>query len=71
MLVYGLPASLKKRQFKKWWDAFASSRDVIFRPDDPGPGLLQYQSILHYLALARRENISPLEASTFDIEWNG
>lgn len=71
MLVYGLPAALKKRQFKKWWDAFTSSRDVIFRDDDPLPALLQFRSIFYYLQLARRENISPLEASTFDIEWNG
>jgi len=71
MLVYGLPASVKKSQLKKWWDAFASSRDVIFRRDDPLPALLQFRSILYYLKLARRERISPLEASTFDIEWNG
>ncbi len=71
MLVYGLPASLKKRQLKKWWDAFTSSRDVIFRRDDPLPALLQFRSIFHYLLLAKREKISTLEASTFDIEWNG
>ncbi len=71
MLVYGLPAALKKRQFKKWFAAFSSSRDVIFRRDDLLPALLQFRSILFYLKLARRENISPLEASTFDIEWNG
>lgn len=71
MLVYGLPAALKKRQFKKWRDVFVSSRDVIFRKDDPLPALLQFRSIFHYLQLARIEKISPLEASTFDIEWNG
>ena len=71
MLVYGLSASLKKCQLKKWWYAFASSRDVIFRRDDPLPAFLQFRSIFYYLQLARRENISPLEASTFDIEWNG
>lgn len=71
MLVYGLPTALKKRQLKKWFAAFASSRDVIFRLDDPLPALLQFRSIFHYLQLARREKISPLEASTFDIEWNG
>ena len=71
MLVYGLPASLKKRQLKKWQRAFTSSRDVIFRRDDPLPAALQFRSILLYLQLARREKISPLEASTIDIEWNG
>ena len=71
MLVYGFPASLKKRQLKKWLAAFTSSRDVIFRRDDPLPALLQFRSIFHYIKLARREKTSPLEASTFDIEWNG
>lgn len=71
MLFYGLPAALKKHQLKKWWRAFTSSRDVIFRRDDPLPALLQFRSIFYYLQFARRERISPLEASTFDIEWNG
>jgi predicted ATP-grasp superfamily ATP-dependent carboligase len=71
MLFYGLPTALKKHRVKKWWTAFRSSRDVIFRGDDPLPALLQFRSIFHYLQLARRENISLLEASTFDIEWNG
>jgi hypothetical protein len=66
-----LPTALKKHRVKKWWTAFRSSRDVIFRGDDPLPALLQFRSIFHYLQLARRENISLLEASTFDIEWNG
>ncbi len=71
MLIYGLPAALKKGKFQKWFTACTSSRDVIYRRDDPLPALLQFRSILHYLRLARRENISALEASTFDIEWNG
>jgi len=71
MLVYALPAAPKKRQLKKWLAAFTSSRDVIFRRDDPLPALLQFRSIFFYLKLARREKISALEASTFDIEWNG
>jgi len=71
MLVYGLPASIKRRWLARWWKAFASSRDVIFRRDDPVPALLQFRSIFYYLQLAYSENISPLEASTFDIEWNG
>jgi len=71
MLIYGLPASLKKRKFKKWWNAFVSSRDVIFRRDDPLPALFQFRSVFFYMQLARREKISALDASTFDIEWNG
>jgi predicted ATP-grasp superfamily ATP-dependent carboligase len=71
MLVYGLPASLKKRELGKWLAAFLSSRDTLFDPRDPSPFFLQARSIFYYLMLARQKDISPLEASTFDIEWNG
>ena len=71
MLVYGLPDSLKKRQFGKWLSAFLSSRDTIFDSRDPSPFFLQMRSIFYYLRLASQKSISPLEASTFDIEWNG
>ena len=50
---------------------FFSSKDVMFDFKDPLPFLLQFKSLLAYLKLAREKNISPLEASTFDIEWNG
>jgi len=71
MLVYGLPAVLLKRRLKPWLSAFTHSRDVIFSPHDPAPAFLQLRSLLYFVILGRRYKISPLEASTFDIEWNG
>lgn len=71
MLVYGLPAALRNRRFKSWLAAFTRSRDVIFSLSDPAPALLQLRSLLYFVMLGRRHKISPLEASTFDIEWNG
>jgi predicted ATP-grasp superfamily ATP-dependent carboligase len=71
MLVYGLPAALQKRQFKAWLAAFRQSRDVIFSPRDPAPALLQLRSLLAFVWLGWRRGLSALEASTFDIEWNG
>ncbi len=71
MLLYGLPASLKNGGFGKWWGAFSGSRDVIFDREDLKPFLFQFKSIFHYLKLAYEHGMSPLEASTFDIEWNG
>jgi predicted ATP-grasp superfamily ATP-dependent carboligase len=71
MLVYGLPASLRNRHFKSWLAAFLSSRDVIFAWQDPLPALFQLSSIAQYMLLARRQHITALEASTYDIEWNG
>jgi predicted ATP-grasp superfamily ATP-dependent carboligase len=71
MLVYGLPAALQKRRLKSWLAAFTHSRDVIFSRHDPAPSLLQLRSLLYFVMLGSRHKISPLEASTFDIEWNG
>ena len=71
MLVYGLPAALKKRGFRPWLEAFTRSRDIIFSLYDPAPALLQLRSLLYFVLLGWRRGISPLEASTFDIEWNG
>lgn len=71
MLVYALPASIRNGNFGAWLNTFLHSDDVILDYHDPLPFLLQLRSILAYVNLGRRENISALAASTFDIEWNG
>ena len=71
MLVYGLSRSFKKNQLTHWIKTFFTSDDAILDFKDPLPFILQFRSILAYLSLARKENITLLEASTFDIEWNG
>ncbi len=71
MLVYGLPASIANGNFRAWAQTFFHSDDVILDFNDPLPFLLQWWSILAYVSLGRREKISALAASTFDIEWNG
>jgi glutathione synthase/RimK-type ligase-like ATP-grasp enzyme len=71
MLVYGLPTALFSGQFRAWLQTFLRSGDVIFDHTDLQPFLLQLRSILAYVRLGRRQHITPLEASTFDIEWNG
>ncbi len=71
MLVYGLPRAIKKKQFIQWVKTFFTSRDVILDFKDPMPFIMQFKSIFAYLSLARKEKITALQASTFDIEWNG
>ncbi len=71
MLVYGLPSALAGGSFGAWLDTFLHSADVILDFKDPLPFLLQFRSLLFYWKLARKKGISPLAASTFDIEWNG
>jgi hypothetical protein len=71
MLFYGLPSAITNRTFVAWLETFLHSDDVIFDAKDPLPFLLQFRSLLFYLKLASKKGIGPLEASTFDIEWNG
>lgn len=71
MLLYGMPAALANGNFSAWLKTFFHSDDVILDFQDPLPFLLQWRSILSYLSLGRKQGISALEASTFDIEWNG
>lgn len=71
MLTYGLPASLFNGSFGAWLKTFFHSDDVILDFHDPLPFLLQLRSIFAYISFGRRQGISALEASTFDIEWNG
>jgi predicted ATP-grasp superfamily ATP-dependent carboligase len=71
MLIYGLPAAWKKHNMRQWLKTFFSSSDVILSYKDPLPFLLQFRGLLSTLKLARKNGISLIEASTFDIEWNG
>jgi predicted ATP-grasp superfamily ATP-dependent carboligase len=71
MLIYGLPSALVDGSFRAWLKTFLHSDDVILDFKDPLPFLLQFRSLLFYLKLAHEKGISLLEASTFDIEWNG
>jgi predicted ATP-grasp superfamily ATP-dependent carboligase len=71
MLIYALPEAFKKNTVRQWMRTFFSNHDVIFDLKDMLPFLLQFRSLLAYLKLASQKGISPLEASTFDIEWNG
>ena len=71
MLIYALPAAFKENNLRQWMNTFFTSNDVILNFKDPLPFLLQFRSLLAYMRLARQKGISPMEASTFDIEWNG
>ncbi|MFN8411727.1 MAG: hypothetical protein U0Z26_05015 [Anaerolineales bacterium] len=71
MILYALPASLIHGRFGEWFKTFFTSDDVILNFKDPLPFLLQLRSLLATRTIASRQKISLLEASTFDIEWNG
>lgn len=71
MLVYGMPAAIRNGSFGAWLKTFLHSDDVLLDFHDPLPFLFQFRSLFNYMSLGRRQKISALEASTFDIEWNG
>jgi len=72
MLWAGLGAARTRRGFRRWWNCFSHSRDVIFSPTDPAPGLVgQWLSLGYFLWQSVRHRISPVAATTDDIEWNG
>ena len=53
------------------WRRGLGARDAIAAPDDPAPARRQVEASLRLLARAARLGVSPLQASTHDIEWNG
>jgi hypothetical protein len=71
MLLYALPASMRTFRPAAWTRAFFSASDVIFSIRDPMPFLMQFTSLIEHALTARANKISMLQASTFDIEWNG
>src|SRR5205085_5483822 len=68
MLFVALPAIRSWAGLKTWAAAFAGARDVVFRLDDPAPALLQWVGLANFLWWAARGGISPVQASTLDIE---
>lgn len=71
MLWYLLTKVRSKLAWQQWTSTFQGSRDVILSWRDVLPGLLQGGSVIQLLWLGMRKKMSPLAASTDDIEWNG
>ena len=71
MWAYALPKVRSLSGLIRWTADLRKAKDVLFRREDPRP-LWQQLVLLATLArIARRERISLVEASTWDIEWNG
>ncbi len=71
MLWYLFKNVRSKVLYQQWAASFRASRDVILSGRDLLPGLLQGVSVIQLLWLSLRKRMSPLAASTNDIEWNG
>ncbi|MGO0062644.1 ATP-grasp domain-containing protein [Brevibacillus fluminis] len=71
MWLYGLPAAISERRMGEWLRTMRTSRDVLFRWDDPLPLLAQGLTLLSFWKRSRHHDASLLAATTLDIEWNG
>ena len=71
MMIYGLGNAVRDGRVADWARAFVSTRDVLWRWGDPMPAVGQVLSVGSLVWRGWRMGISPLAASTYDIEWNG
>ncbi|MFB9274367.1 ATP-grasp domain-containing protein [Cohnella cellulosilytica] len=71
MLSYGLAQAVRERTLGQWLRAWRSSRDVVFRREDPKPCAEQFRLLAWTRKTAARRGLTLQEASTSDIEWNG
>jgi predicted ATP-grasp superfamily ATP-dependent carboligase len=67
MLTYGLRASNIRSLLADW----KLARDAIYRGSDILPAIGQMATMSEFLIMAAKYSISPLAATTHDIEWNG
>lgn len=71
MWLYALPKLRTLPSLARWARDLKRAKDVLYRPEDPGPFLQQLVLLGELGRIARRERLSLIEASTWDIEWNG
>ena len=71
MGVYALPKIRTLNGFTRWVKDVRSAKDALYRPEDPGPLWQQAKLLASLGRIAQREGVSLIEASTWDIEWNG
>ena len=71
MLLYGLPRALRTGDIAAWWAAVRSAREVSWDPRDLRPFVLQGVAIAGLAARALSVGEGLLDASTWDIRWDG
>lgn len=71
MLIYVLPNLKSLKKFSTWIKCFLKGKDIIFRCRDPLPFVMQFFAVINFFNISRKQNISLIEATTHDIEWNG
>ncbi len=70
-ILYGVRRVRSVQAFKQGVQLLLTSRDAVFRWKDWKPSLMQLLAIIELFVCHVKYNISMLEATTWDIEWNG
>lgn len=71
LLLYALPNLKSIREIKNLFLDIKTAKDVVFSWEDLKPFIKQFSSLYYFYHLSKQQHISILEASTYDIEWNG
>ncbi|UPG65996.1 ATP-grasp domain-containing protein [Metabacillus endolithicus] len=58
-------------QLRKWLEVFISYKDITLKRNDLGPYFYQIISLYKMWKESRRNQVSLMEQSTFDISWDG
>ncbi len=71
MLIFVTKHLMFPNRWKPWLTSFIGSSDAVYNRKDPKPFFEQFRILLETLRTANVHQISMMEASTLDIEWNG
>ena len=71
MILYCLPKVRSINEARDFISKMLNSKDVILNISDIKPFIAQFLSVFSYVKEGRKKNLSIMEVSTLDIEWNG
>ncbi len=71
MLMYAWGSAIRQGKLQDFIRCLVTSKDVVWRWDDPLPFLAQPLTVGMYWLIGKQLNKGAIEASTYDIDWNG
>jgi hypothetical protein len=71
MLSYALPRAGRQRGFRQFYRDFRRASEAGHASDDVKPSYFQLLSLMEILARAFGRKITPMQAATADLEWDG
>jgi predicted ATP-grasp superfamily ATP-dependent carboligase len=71
MLLLGPRQALRERRVRGYAADLTHARDAIWSRHDPLPALYLYVGLGAFVIEGLRRGVSPIVASTYDIEWDG